>query len=190
MPAVSRAKQLRNAIIELMDGSDLLNSPAQGTRTEATGMGGESGESSGGFDDDDDDIHEYEDTGVENAPTERTIVSSDAPTGDEQAPRLPVPSTGQRGSTARREAMDISSTANSSNNRRRTLKHNTPISWPRNRQRENSPEDPGDRVGNVMVMMMMSQAQDRDERQEEHEERCHSGFKSRCSVSRCKISRT
>jgi hypothetical protein len=42
----------------------------------------------------------------------------------------------------------------------------------------------------VMAMMMMSQAQDRDERQEEHEERCHSGFKSRCSVSRCKISRT
>ena len=46
-PAVRRAKQLRNAIIELMDGSD-LNSPARGTRTDATGMGGESGESSGG----------------------------------------------------------------------------------------------------------------------------------------------
>jgi hypothetical protein len=41
-PAVRRAKQLRNAIIELMDGSD-LNSPARGTRTDAAGMGGESG---------------------------------------------------------------------------------------------------------------------------------------------------
>ena len=37
-PAVRRAKQLRNAIIELMDGSD-LNSPARGTRTDATGGG-------------------------------------------------------------------------------------------------------------------------------------------------------
>jgi hypothetical protein len=88
--------------------------------------------------------------------------------GDEQAPWLPVASTpGQIGSTARRGAMDISSMAKSSNNRRRTLTHNTPISRPRNRQRENSPEDPGDSIGNVMAMMMMSQAQDRDERQEE-----------------------
>ena len=39
------------------------------------------------------------------------------------------------------------------------LRHNTPISRPRNRQRENSPEDTaGDRVGNAMAMMMMSQA--------------------------------
>jgi hypothetical protein len=171
-PAVHRAKQLRNAIIELMDGSD-LNSPAWGTRTDATGMGGESGESSGGSDDDDNDNQEYEDTGVENAPTERTIDSSDSPTtGEDQAPLVPVASTGQRRSMARRGAMDIFSTANSSNNRRRTSTHNTPISRPRNRQRENSPEDdPGNRVGNVMAMMMMSQAQDRDERREEREER-------------------
>ena len=37
-PAVRRAKQLRNAIIELMDGSD-LNSPARGTRTNPPGWG-------------------------------------------------------------------------------------------------------------------------------------------------------
>ena len=37
-PAVRRAKQLRNAIIELMDGSDLYY-PAQGTRMDAAGMG-------------------------------------------------------------------------------------------------------------------------------------------------------
>ena len=36
-PAVRRAKQLRNAIIEFMDGSD-LNSPARGTRTDVTGI--------------------------------------------------------------------------------------------------------------------------------------------------------
>ncbi len=47
----------------MMDGSD-LNSPAQGTRTEATGKGGESGESSGGSDDDTDN-QEYKDTCVE-----------------------------------------------------------------------------------------------------------------------------
>jgi hypothetical protein len=41
-PAVRCAKQLRNAIIKLMDRSD-LNSSARGTRTDATGMGGESG---------------------------------------------------------------------------------------------------------------------------------------------------
>jgi len=166
-PAVCHAKQLRNTIIKLMDGSN-LNSPAWGTRTDAAGMGGESGESSGGSDDDADD-QEYEDTGVDNAPTptERTIDSSDAPTGDKQAPWLPVASGGQRGSTARRGAMDNSFTANSSNNRCRTSTHNTPISRPRNRHREKSPEDPGNRVGNVMAMMMMSQAQDRDERQEE-----------------------
>ena len=73
-----------------MDGSD-LNSPALGTRTDVTGMGGESGESSGGSDDDFDDNQEYEDTGVEDAPTE-TIDSSEAPTSDaptgEQAPQL------------------------------------------------------------------------------------------------------
>jgi hypothetical protein len=51
-------------------------------------MGGESGESSGGSDDDFDNNQEYEYTGVENAPTERTIDSSDAPTGDKQALRL------------------------------------------------------------------------------------------------------
>ena len=159
-PAVRRAKQLRNAIIELMDGSD-LNSPERGTRMDATRMGGESGESSGGSDNDTDN-QDYEDTGVEDAPTE-TIGSLEAPTLDapsgEQAPRLPptVASRGQRGSTT------ISSTITSSNNRHRTLTHNTPILRPRNRQRENSPEDTaGDRVGNVMVMMMMSQAQDRD----------------------------
>jgi hypothetical protein len=80
-PAVRRAKQLRNAIIKLMDGSD-LNSPARGTRTDATGMGGESGESSGGSDNDTDN-QDYEDTGVEDedAPTE-TIDSSEAPTLD------------------------------------------------------------------------------------------------------------
>ena len=98
-PAVRRAKQLRNAIIELMDGSD-LNSPARGTRTDATGMGGESGESSGGSDDNADNNQEYEDTGVEDDPT-LTIDYSYSPTG-EPAPRLPptpVASRGQRGST-------------------------------------------------------------------------------------------
>jgi len=156
-PAVCHAKQLRNAIIKLMDGSD-LNSPARGTRT--AGMERERGESSGGSDDDADN-QEYEDKGVEDAPT-KTIDSSDAPTetiDGSDAPR------GRRGSTA------ISSMATSSNNRRCTSTHNTPISRPRNRQSENSPEDPGNRVGNVMAMMMMSQAQGRDEQREEGEER-------------------
>jgi hypothetical protein len=149
-PAVHRAKQLRNAIIQLMDGSD-LNSPARGTRTDATRMGGESDESSGGCDDDADDNQEYEDTGVGDDPN-LTIDGSDSPTG-EPAPRLPptVASRGQRGSAA------SSSMATSSNNRRRTSTHNIPISRPRNRHRENSPEDPGNRVGNVMVMMMIFQ---------------------------------
>lgn len=57
-PVVCRAKQLRSKIIDLMDGSD-LNSPARGTRTDAAGMGGESGESSGGSDNDAD-SQEYE----------------------------------------------------------------------------------------------------------------------------------
>jgi len=166
-PAVRHAKQLRNAIIKMMDGSD-LNSPARGGR-----MGGqESGKSSGGSDNDTDNQEDYGLTYVDDAPIE-TIDSSEAPTLDaptgEEAPRLPptVASRGRRGSTT------ISSMAtSSSNNRRRTSTHNTPISRPRNRQRENSPEDTaGDRVGNVMAMMMMSQAQDRDERREEREER-------------------
>ncbi len=84
----------------------------------------------------------------------------DAPTGG-QAPQLP-PTVASRG---RIGSKTISSTATSSNNRRRTSTHNTPISRPRNRQRENSPEDTaGNIVGNVMAMMMMSEAQDRDER--------------------------
>ena len=116
-----------------MDGSD-LNSPARGTRTDATGMGGESGESSGGFDDDDTDNQDYKDAGVEDAPTE-TIGSSEAPTSDaptgEQAPRLPptVASRGQRGSTLVLPRLLLPK------NRRRTSTHNTPISRPRNRQR-------------------------------------------------------
>jgi hypothetical protein len=115
-PAVRRAKQLRNAIIKLMDGSD-LNSPAWGTRTDAAGMGGESGESSGGSDYDADN-QEYKDTGVEVAPT-KTIDGWDASTG-ERAPRLPPTdaSRGRKGSTA------ISSMATSSNNRCRTSTHN------------------------------------------------------------------
>ena len=56
------------------------------------------------------------------------------------------------------------STATSSNSRHHTLTHMTPISRPRNQQREHLPEGPGDRVENVMAMMMMSQAQDRDKR--------------------------
>ena len=47
----------------------------------------------------------------------------------------------------------------------------TPISRPRNQQRENLPEGSGNQVGNVMAMMMMSQAHDRDERRVEREER-------------------
>ena len=163
-PAVRRAKQLRNAIIEMMDGTD-LNSPARGG-------GQESGECSGGSDDDNDNQDDEERSYVDDAPIEAIdsseATTSDAPTGEE-APRLPptVASRGRRGSTT------ISSTAtSSSNNRRRTSTHNTPISRPRNRQRENSPEDTaGNRVGNLMAMMMMSQAQDRDERQEERKER-------------------
>jgi hypothetical protein len=167
-PAVRRAKQLRNAIIEMMDGTD-LNSPARGG-----GMEGrpESGESSGSSDNNNDNQDDDQRSYVDDAPIE-PIDSSEAPTSDaptgEEAPRLPpmVASRGRRGS------MTISSTAtSSSNNRSRTSTHNTPISRPRNRQRENSPEDTaGNRVGNVMAMMMMSQAQDRDERREEREER-------------------
>ena len=147
-PAVRRAKHLRNAIIEMMDGTD-LNSPARGG-------GQESGECSGGSDDDNDNQDDEERSYVDDAPIEAIdsskATTSDAPTGEE-APRLPptVASRGRRGSTT------ISSTAtSSSNNRRRTSTHNTPISRPRNRQRENSPEDTaGDRVGNVMAMMIM-----------------------------------
>ena len=128
-------------------------------------MGGqERGESSGGSDNDTDNQDDDERSYVDDAPIE-PIDSSEAPTSDApmggQAPRLSptVASRGQRGSAA------SSSMATSSNNRRRTSTHNTPISRPRNRQRENSPEDTaGDRVGNVMAMMMMSQAQDRNER--------------------------
>ena len=47
----------------------------------------------------------------------------------------------------------------------------TPISRPRNQQRENLPEGSGNQVGNVMAMMIRSQAQDRDEWQEGREER-------------------
>jgi hypothetical protein len=111
-----------------MDGSD-LNSPAQSTRTDATGMGGESGESSAGSDDNADNNQEYEDTGVEDDPT-LTIDYSYSPTG-EPAPRLPptVASRGQRGSTLVLPRLLLPK------NRRRTSTHNTPISRPRNRQR-------------------------------------------------------
>jgi len=139
-----------------------LNSPAQGARTEndsmvgdAAGMGGESGESSGSSYDEKD--NQFKDPGVENAPPTQ-------PT--EQVPQLP-PSISESVGGASRSRGQGWSTATSSNNRCHTSTHMTHISRPRNWQRENLPEGPGDRVGNVMVMMMMSQAQDRDKRQEE-----------------------
>ncbi len=141
-----------------MDGSD-LNSSARGSRMEddasgmgdATRMGGESGESSGSSDDDDD--NRNEDQGFEHA-TIKPTAGLDSPRTGGQAHRLPG-----------------WSTATSSNSRHHTSTHMTPISRPRNQQRERLPEGPGNRVGNVMAMMMMSQAQDRDKRQEEREER-------------------
>ncbi len=64
-----------------------------------------------------------------------------------------------------------SSSSSGAVTRRRTATHHTPISRPRNRQRENSPEGNENRIGSIMAMMMMSQASDRDERREEREER-------------------
>jgi hypothetical protein len=49
--------------------------------------------------------------------------------------------------------------------------HMTPLSRPWTRQRGNSPDSSGDRIGNIMAMMMMNQALDRDERRQEREER-------------------
>ncbi len=51
--------------------------------------------------------------------------------------------------------------------------HMTPLSRPWTQQRGNSPESPGDRIGNIMamMMMMMNQASNRDERQHKQEER-------------------
>ncbi len=54
---------------------------------------------------------------------------------------------------------------------RRQATHPTPISRPRNCQRENLHDGNENRIGSIMAMMMMSQASDRDERQEEREER-------------------
>ncbi len=54
----------------------------------------------------------------------------------------------------------------------RPATHMTPLSRPWTRQRGNSPDSSGDRIGNIMAMMMMSQALDRDERRQEREERC------------------
>jgi hypothetical protein len=157
-PAVRRAKQLRNAIIELMDGSD-LNSPARGTRMDAVGMGL---------------VVLMTMLIIKN--TKIQVLKMLLPRGlltVRMHPRgtnkrlgyllHPQDKEGQRLEDGKR---DISSTANSSNNRHRTSTHNTPILRPRNCQRENSPEDPGDRVGNVMAMTMMSQAQ----REERHQE--------------------
>ncbi len=104
-----------------MDGSD-LNSPARDSENDsvagdAVKMGGESGESSGSLDDDD--ANQFEDPGVEDAPTE--------PTG--QAPQLPPSISESVGGASRGRGR---STATSSNNRRHTSTHMTPISRPRN----------------------------------------------------------
>ena len=76
------------------------------------------------------------------------------------------------GNAGRRGSREVSSSSGSAPNRRRTASvYNTPISRPRNRQRENSPDGNENRIGSIMAMMMMSQASDRDERREEREER-------------------
>jgi hypothetical protein len=64
-----------------------------------------------------------------------------------------------------------SSSSASSATGRRPATHMTPLSRPRTRQRGNSPDSSGDRIGNIMAMMMMNQASGRDERRQEREER-------------------
>jgi hypothetical protein len=203
-PAVHRAKRLRRAIIDLMDGSD-LNSPLR----EDNGDDEESHFKSSSNDGDElplEDFHFDANVGKDDNsgevdggrgarsasrasgtaaiahPASRasgTAAGSDEPIRGERedvavpAGRAQLPpseaseSVAVAGSSRRRGRSSSSSSVF-----HRTSAHLTPISRPRNCQREDSPECPGLHLGNVVEMMMMSQALDRDEQQEEREERC------------------
>ena len=174
-PAVRRAKRLKQAIIDLMDGTD-LNSEEGGDAADDSSMPG-LGEGEGmpslgegeGNNNNGDGNDAFEDNDVFNDDGEHP----DDELAAANAAVLNAPPAAPVARPQSRAGSSISSASGGQGvSRRRAGTHLTPMNRTRTRQRETSPEDgPSDRIANFMGMMMMNNAADREERREEREER-------------------
>ena len=185
-PAVRKAKRLKHAIVELMDGTDLQSEeggnaaddhsmPGLGEGDDMPGLGeGEDNNNNnddGGGDvlDDDNGVALFNDNG-ENPDDEVAAANAAVLNAPPAAVARPPPAAVARPQS--RAGSIGSASRGQGASRRRAGTHLTPINRPRNRQRETSPEDgPGGRIANIMGMMMMNNAADREERRAEREER-------------------
>jgi len=181
-PAVRKAKRLKQAIVELMDGTDLQSEeggnaaddhsmPRLGEGDGMPGLGeGEDnnydGDDNGGDDNGDGVLNDNGEHPDDEVAAANAAVLNAPPAAVARPPPAavarPQSRAGSIGSASRGQGAS----------RRRAGTHLTPINRPRNRQRETSPEDgPGGRIANIMGMMMMNNAADREERRAEREER-------------------
>ena len=164
-PAVRKAKRLKHAIVELMDGTDLQSEEGGNAADDRSmpGLGeGEDnnydGDDNGGDDNGDGVLNDNGEHPDDEVAAANAAVLNAPPA----AVARPQSRAGSIGSASRGQGAS----------RRRAGTHLTPINRPRNRQRETSPEDgPGGRIANIMGMMMMNNAADREERRAEREER-------------------
>ena len=166
-PAVRKAKRLKHAIVELMDGTDLQSEEGGNAADDMPGLGegdgmpglGEGEDNNNDGDDNSDGV--LNDNG-EHPDDEVAAANAAVLNAPPAAVARPQSRAGSIGSASRGQGAS----------RRRAGTHLTPISRPRTRQRETSPEDgPGGRIANIMGMMMMNNAADREERRAEREER-------------------
>ena len=177
-PAVRKAKRLKHAIVELMDGTDLQSEEGGNAADEGDDMPGlgegednNNNNDDGGGDvlDDDNGVALFNDNG-ENPDDEVAAANAAVLNAPPAAVARPPPAAVARPQS--RAGSIGSASRGQGASRRRAGTHLTPINRPRNRQRETSPEDgPGGRIANIMGMMMMNNASDREERRAEREER-------------------
>jgi hypothetical protein len=180
-PAVCCAKQIRRAIINRMDGTNLNSEEVNGgeelvlpslneSDNDDNLLNANEDNDDGKFGVGDVEVGDVEEVGDQGSrPTSRasgTVDGSVADVGDEA------------GGSGRRIAYSFisSPSTSSSSMRHRTSTHITTISRPRTQQWERSPDATGNRISNYMAMMMMNQALDSDkrsaERQKSHQEFC------------------
>ena len=169
-PSVRTAKRLKQAIVDLMDGTDLQSNEG-GDAADDSMPGLEEGEGMPGLGEGNNNNGDGNDALEENDEFNDNGVHPDDEVAAANAAVLNAPPAAVARPQSRAGSIGSASRGQGAS-RRRAGTHLTPINRPRNRQRETSPEDgPGDRIANVMGIMMMNNASEREERREEREER-------------------
>ena len=184
-PAVRRAKQLRQMIIEKMDASDLNEPSSEEDEYLGEGPGEEEKEDIS----DDESSRNLEDDEAASDVNGNKTAASTATTGTSRRSEIDVSGISRplsrASTTAPRIATSVpprrsdslsgfsrTSSLPASSKKRASPTHMAPMGRPRTRQRgNNAPDVTGDRIGNMVAMMMMSQASERDERRNKREQR-------------------